>query len=74
MKYRIWTNGEHYKLEKYLGFWKGFTMLDRCDAWCGWYAKEHPMIFSSKKEVEKYIRRDNWRIEKLEEVVKSHNL
>ena len=62
MKYRIWTNGEEYKVEKYLGFWKGYQMLDRCNAWCAWYAKDNPKIFSSKKEVENYIKRDNWRI------------
>jgi hypothetical protein len=62
MKYRIWTNGKEYKIQRkkddFLARW---VWLDACDSWCNWYGKDRPKIFENKKEIVKFIEEMDWK-------------
>lgn len=58
MKYRIYTNGKEYKIQrkKFLTW----EWLDCCDTWCNWYGKDKPRIFKNKDSVDEFIKKQNW--------------
>lgn len=58
MKYRIWTNGKVFKLQrKKLFMW---VWLDSTGSWCNWFGKISPKIFGSEKEIMDFIKGSIW--------------
>ena len=64
MRYRIWTDGERYKIQRKRLF--GWVWLDNCNEWDNGWGKEHPQIFYSEESVVDYIkkRHPEWRVKK----------
>jgi len=65
MKYRIWTSKTHhgFKLQR-----KRFLMwvwLDKMGAWCNWYGKTKPYIFSTYQETIDFIHSRTWSIKEI---------
>lgn len=69
-KYRVWTNGSQYRVERleYVSYFFGkkerWAGLDHCNQWDYWYANKEGnwRIFETKKEVEEFIKRNTWKI------------
>lgn len=66
MKYKVWTNGKEYKLQKKTLWW--WAWLDCTRVWCNWYGRGNPKIFYSEKEVLDYLKSSVWKVK--EHIVK----
>jgi hypothetical protein len=66
MKYRIWTNGKQYRVEKLTKtFWRErWVGLDTTGVWDYWYANERGKWkdFTSVKGVEDFLKTLDWRL------------
>ena len=62
MRYKIFTNGKEYKIQRKVSFWKSWEWLDATEHWCNWYGINNPYRFTSKKDIEDFIKRADWRI------------
>ena len=66
IRFTLWLTPKNMKHAKSQveakGFFSRFKTLDVCYAWCEWYGKDYPRIFTKKKEAEDFIKQQTWNI------------